>query len=231
MTRHKNSLGFSAVEVLLVLVVIGILGFTGWFVYQSRQTANKDYTTQSSAQTPTAKKSTITPANDAKTKAMATWSDFSNTTVGLKFRYPSDWGQATFETMNSTPSDANGTFYKVSFGARMFTYLTVTPKAAVKDYSTTFTNLKDSNVKYASTRRVFVNQATIVGAVVPDGGNQQATIYAARAIALKKVDASDIQLFDAKYYDTSCTQSTYVSCYTTDELNDYQWLLESVSTL
>jgi len=35
--------GFSAVEALLILVVIGILGFTGWYVYHARQPSDKDY--------------------------------------------------------------------------------------------------------------------------------------------------------------------------------------------
>src|SRR6266705_3345452 len=122
MIKLKNSMGFSAVEALLILVVIGILGFTGWFVYHSQKVANKDYSSQSSVQTSTTKKTIALSASSAKTKAMATWSDFSNTTIGLKFRYPSDWGQVKFETMNSAPSDASGAFYKVSFDKRTYTY-------------------------------------------------------------------------------------------------------------
>jgi len=232
MTKLKNSMGFSAVEVLLILVVIGILGFTGWFVYHSQKVANKDYSSESSVQTSTNQKSTTPSASNAKTKAMATWSDFSNTAIGLKFRYPSDWGQAKFETMNSAPSDTSGAFYKVSFDKRTHTYITVTPKAAVKDFSTTFANLKADNTKYASTRHVFVSEPTVVGDTVPSNGNQDAEIYAARSISLSKVDASDIVLLDAKKYDATCTQASYASsCYTTDELNNYQWLLEDAAAL
>ena len=47
MTRLNNHSGFGVVEALLMLVVIGILGFTGWFVYHSRHAANKGYDYQS----------------------------------------------------------------------------------------------------------------------------------------------------------------------------------------
>jgi len=62
-------------------------------------------------------------------------------------------------------------------------------------------------------------------------GNQDSEIYAARSVNLAKVDASDIILVDAHKYAGNCSQTAYVSCYTTDELNSYQWLLESASSL
>jgi Tfp pilus assembly protein PilV len=40
--------GFSIIEAILILVVIGVLGFTGWFVYHARQTANKDLSSKNS---------------------------------------------------------------------------------------------------------------------------------------------------------------------------------------
>jgi Tfp pilus assembly protein PilV len=233
MTKLKNSLGFSAVEALLILIIVGILGFTGWFVYHSQRAANKNYDSQpSTTQASTTKNSDAPSATNAKTKAMATWSEFSNTTVGLKFKYPSQWGQAKFEVMHPNPDELNPTFYKVSFDKRTYTYVTIKPKASVKDYDTTFANLKADNAKYASTRHIFTNQQAVVGAIVPDSGNQQAAIYAARSISLTKVDASDIVLFDAKSYDASCTQASYASsCYTPEELNNYQWFLEGASAL
>ncbi|MBX4190779.1 hypothetical protein KW794_01700 [Candidatus Saccharibacteria bacterium] len=41
MNRNRN--GFSTVEALLILVIIGLIGFTGWFVYHSKGTADKAY--------------------------------------------------------------------------------------------------------------------------------------------------------------------------------------------
>lgn len=228
MKKLNNQTGFSAVEALLILVIVGILGFTGWFVYHSQNVANKDYTSQAStSQTPTTKKSDT--SSNAKTKAMATWATFSDATVGLTFKYPSDWGQAKLQTMNATPSNTNNTFYKIAFDKSM--YLTVNPKASLQSDSTTFSSIKSDNSTFASSRHVFVNEASVVGYIVPSTGNQDAEIYAARAINLSKVDASDIALIDAHLYSGTCTQATYVNCYTPSELSNYQWLLESVSAL
>lgn len=223
-------MGFSAIEALLIVVIIGILGFVGWFVYHSQKAANKDYSSQSSAtQTSTTSKPNSSSTASAKTKAMATWSTFSDATIGLTFKYPSEWGQAKLQTMNATPSNVSGAFYKVSFDKSV--YLTLNPKASLQSDSTTFSSIKSDNSKFASSRHVFVNEATVVGDIVPSAGNQDAEIYAARSISLPKVDASDIVLVDARSFSGTCTQAAYANCYTTDELNNYQWLLESASAL
>jgi hypothetical protein len=48
MSKLKNDSGFSAVEALLILVILGILGGTGWFVWNARQNANKSLTSNNS---------------------------------------------------------------------------------------------------------------------------------------------------------------------------------------
>lgn len=45
----KNEKGFSAVEVLLVLVVIGLLGGAGWYVWQSKNKNDQSTTSTSQA--------------------------------------------------------------------------------------------------------------------------------------------------------------------------------------
>lgn len=47
---QTNQRGFGAVEVLLGLVIVGILGFTGWFVWQSQKETNKAYDDASHSQ-------------------------------------------------------------------------------------------------------------------------------------------------------------------------------------
>lgn len=48
----KNQLGFAVIETFLIVVVLAIVGFTGWFVYHSKQTADKNYKGTSNTQTP-----------------------------------------------------------------------------------------------------------------------------------------------------------------------------------
>ncbi len=38
--KKLNNQGFGAIEMVLCLVIVGILGFTGWYVYQSNNKAN-----------------------------------------------------------------------------------------------------------------------------------------------------------------------------------------------
>lgn len=38
---NKNQKGFSAVEGLLILIIVGLIGFTGWYVWQAKQNADK----------------------------------------------------------------------------------------------------------------------------------------------------------------------------------------------
>jgi type II secretory pathway pseudopilin PulG len=232
MNKLKNASGFSAVEALLVLVLVGILAFTGWFVYHAQKNINKDYNAQQATEDSVKQATAKDSEQIAKTKAFKGWLQFSNTTIGLKFRYPPTWGQAKFEVMHPTPTAGNPTFYKISFDKRTYAYLTVKPKAALQESDTTFAGLKVDIAQRASTGHVFANEDTVVGKVVPSTGNQEAEIYAARAIHLPKADATDIVLFDAKKYDGNCTQATYASsCYTSNELDQYRWMLGDASAL
>lgn len=43
MKRFANQNGFGVIETLLVLVILGFVGFTGWFVYSSNKVADKNY--------------------------------------------------------------------------------------------------------------------------------------------------------------------------------------------
>lgn len=86
MAMHRNESGFSAVEVLLVLVIVAILGFTGWFVWNSQKNTNKTLsdTNKSQAATSKAEKNTPTTA-DATTKkaAIPEWGVAIGTPEGL----------------------------------------------------------------------------------------------------------------------------------------------------
>lgn len=77
MKKIRND-GFSAVELLLVVVLIGIISFAGWYVYQ----ANKD-TDKSLAEAGKA-------SSAAKAKPVSL-KEYRNTEYGFSFQYPSTW--------------------------------------------------------------------------------------------------------------------------------------------
>ncbi len=234
---NRNQTGFGVIGIVVVVGALVVVGGAGAYVYhrnhKSKTTTSSTKTStqaSNSTQTSTAQKAATSSITQAKANAMATWADFSNTNLGLKFRYPSDWEQATITTMNPTPDDPSGTFYKISFGNLTYAYITVNPAQTMNQSEVTFSSLKDQVKDATIEQHVFANEPTVVGAVEPDIGNGQSVIYSARSISLPKVDASYIQLFDARKYGGSCSQNAYVSCYTASELQDYQWLLESASS-
>jgi|GEM_PF-343635 len=89
MTRISQA-GFSAVEGLLLLVIAGIIGFTGWFVYHSRQMSNKDYAASSST-APSYKKSNVAKPSTGLTGAYASWKTGTLQYEQISYDHPSDW--------------------------------------------------------------------------------------------------------------------------------------------
>lgn len=88
MNKLKNNSGFSVVEALLILIVIGILGFTGWFVYHARQTADKNLTSNNST-TPTYKKSKSSASADVN--QYVGWKTFCSAETDACFKYDPSW--------------------------------------------------------------------------------------------------------------------------------------------
>ena len=68
---NKNQSGFSAVEALLILIIVGILGFTGYFVWHAKQSADKSLTPNNST-TPVIKKKTTTNQTQPTTSTSQT---------------------------------------------------------------------------------------------------------------------------------------------------------------
>ncbi len=85
--KKINSKGFSAIEGLLILVIIGLIGFVGWYVLHSKNTANKTY--NQAASNTTATKPTV-KTNTNSTVDTKDWVAFTSTKFNYSFKHPKD---------------------------------------------------------------------------------------------------------------------------------------------
>ncbi len=83
-TPSKNQSGFSSIEVILVIVIVAAVSSIGWFVWHSKQTADKTLTPPASA-TPTFKKK-VAVSQSAAVQIPSGWVWYSGD--GFKFAYP-----------------------------------------------------------------------------------------------------------------------------------------------
>jgi hypothetical protein len=86
---YKNEKGFSAVEIVLVLVIVVLLGAVGWLVYKdhhkSKTVASVTTVSTTKPAASTSTKTTTTPS------PYAGWKAYTLPVEKLSFKYPSDW--------------------------------------------------------------------------------------------------------------------------------------------
>jgi hypothetical protein len=86
--------GFSVVEGLLIFIIVGIIGGTGWYVMQANKKTND---TLNNAGLGTASKSTkkTNPPSAPQADTTANWIAYSSKTGNFSLKYPSAWATAT----------------------------------------------------------------------------------------------------------------------------------------
>jgi len=84
MNNLKNSKGFTLVETLLVLLVVAVIGFGGYYVWQNQ---HKDETKVSSTKAAVTKTETKSQSSDP----YHGWKPYILPYEKLSFKYPSDW--------------------------------------------------------------------------------------------------------------------------------------------
>ena len=82
MPQKTNQTGFAAVEAVLIVVILAILGGTGWFVWHSKQATDASLTNTANSQPGIAKK----PAAPTSTKPV------SSTATAQKYLVIKEWG-------------------------------------------------------------------------------------------------------------------------------------------
>ena len=85
----KNQKGFSVVEMLIVLVVVGLIGVAGWFVFERQN--NKTETATQQTQQNSAKDTPKTTEQEEQSQLVIPdgWVKYGNGILG--FYYPNEW--------------------------------------------------------------------------------------------------------------------------------------------
>lgn len=91
MKIYKNQSGFGTVETLLVVVLVGIIGFTGWYVWQANKDVNDSLKNVDNGTHKTTKKASGDKASDPT----AGWTAYSSKEGQFSLRYPTSWATAT----------------------------------------------------------------------------------------------------------------------------------------
>jgi hypothetical protein len=107
----KNEKGFSVAELILIIVVLVLVGFSGWWVYMNQHkavVATNTVTTYTTMNTTTSKANTYTG-----------WASYTSSIGGLSFKYPiNGWtliGDPTgIMSTSVTGSELKGTEYSLN---------------------------------------------------------------------------------------------------------------------
>ena len=87
----NNQKGFSGVEGLLTLVIVGLIAFVGWYVWSTNSKSNQTLTNANK----TSESTTASP------KIPLGWTSYENKSLGISFAYPKNWSfkdKSTTET-------------------------------------------------------------------------------------------------------------------------------------
>ncbi|HSX30505.1 MAG TPA: hypothetical protein VLE99_01165 [Candidatus Saccharimonadales bacterium] len=104
--KNTDQTGFSIVEALLILVVVGILGFTGWYVYHAKQASDKTYSATSNSETSSTTKQAKALHGTKTVSLDATYEKYTNYDTGVSLTYSKMVANAA-ECTGTTPQTAS----------------------------------------------------------------------------------------------------------------------------
>jgi hypothetical protein len=105
----KNEKGFSVVEALLILVIVGLISFVGWYVWKSKNKASTHLiNTQTSIESPS-------PSTTQEPKLPNGFVAFSNSDTGISFAYPKTWGDVKIGPSPESAHLVAGSEYQIDF--------------------------------------------------------------------------------------------------------------------
>lgn len=103
----SNQKGFSAAEALIILVIVGVIGGAGWYVWQSKNKSDSASTTNNTTQS-------TTPLTYKRTTTVpSTWKTYTNEKYKISLAYPTNW-TVSDSTTQKEASDSMQNVYSVN---------------------------------------------------------------------------------------------------------------------
>jgi hypothetical protein len=96
---RKNQNGFAVIVGFLVLIGLGVIGFTGWYVYRDKQTTGRSLNAANYSSNKIADKETPTEKNFSRVPD--DWLVYENKDWGISFKYPPSWGAVNFNVYST----------------------------------------------------------------------------------------------------------------------------------
>lgn len=98
MAKRLYHAGFTIVEPLLILIVLGIIGFTGWYMFRAKNSADASYTNASKSASSTVNATKATKSSFADPGAYAGWKSYTMQYEKLSLQYPASWTLKDYST-------------------------------------------------------------------------------------------------------------------------------------
>jgi type II secretory pathway pseudopilin PulG len=107
---NKDQKGLALLESLLILVIVALIGFIGWYVWNSNKKTNVSLNNANKSsnvapQIKAAKKSSGSNTSATTSEPMANWKEYKSK-FGFSFKYPSDYHVDTQIEKNTTLAQA-----------------------------------------------------------------------------------------------------------------------------
>lgn len=87
----KNQKGFSGIEALLILVIAGIIGGVGWYVWNAKKESDESLKQAAQTEIKAAGKKKEAARTDQKVDETANWKEVSFKSIKYSFKAPDGW--------------------------------------------------------------------------------------------------------------------------------------------
>lgn len=141
--KRLNQKGFSHFEIALLILVVALIGFAGYTVWQKNKPESAATTT-----VVTEKKDTKTESTNSQSDPTSDWKTYTSTTGKFTLKHPKTWATASnpelcAEGLVMFGADSNSVGRCAADGARAFGQMAITWRSDRKDLSSCGLNLNE----------------------------------------------------------------------------------------